>query len=120
MSRNKPGLSLGQSGFVPGTNPGFLIFLHNGRPVFPGTNPACPWDNPGGEGQRKELTCSKFMCLFRSLLRGADSQLAREPVYEPYPGPRSSVDLASFSGKGRQIHIGGGWGEPVDRSAGEM
>ena len=37
--RDKPGLSPGQSGFVPGTNPGFLLILHSGSPV-------CPWDIP--------------------------------------------------------------------------
>ena len=30
---------------------------------------------------------------------GSDSQIACEPVYEPHPGPRSIVDLASLSGK---------------------
>ena len=36
---DKLSLSLGQSGFVPGTNPGFLLILHKGSPV-------CPRDKP--------------------------------------------------------------------------
>ena len=55
--RDKPGLSPGQSGFVPGTNPGFLLTLHSGSPV-------CPWDKPGlsrghsgDEGRKKEFMC---------------------------------------------------------------
>ena len=47
---DKPGSSLGQTHFVPGKNPGFLLILHRGSPV-------CPWDNPGDEGRPK-----KFMC----------------------------------------------------------
>ena len=39
--------------------------------------------------------------------KGADSQIACEPVYEPHPGP-----------KDRQIHARGG--EFINRSAGEM
>ena len=39
-----------------------------------------------------------------------DSQIAREPVYEPRPGTRSIVDLASLSGKNRQINDRGGGG----------
>ena len=68
--RDKPGLSLGQSGFVPGTNPLFLLTLHSGSPV-------CPWDKPSlsrghswDEGRQKEFMCQKFMCLFRSLDSG--------------------------------------------------
>ena len=52
---DKPGLSPGQSGFVPGTNPGFLLTLHSG-------SPECPWDKPslsqghsGYEGRQKEF-----------------------------------------------------------------
>ena len=55
--RDKPGLSPGQSGFVPGTNPGFLLILHSGSPV-------CPWDKPslslghsGDEGRQTEFMC---------------------------------------------------------------
>ena len=50
MSRDKPGLSLGQSGLAPGTKPGFLLVLHNGSPV-------CPWDHPGDQGRQKEFMC---------------------------------------------------------------
>ena len=38
--------------------------------------------------------------------KGADSQIARETVYEPHPNPRSIVHVAA-SGKNRQIHNGG-------------
>ena len=55
--RDKPGLSPGQSGFVPGTNPGFLLMLHSGSPV-------CPWDKPSlslghsrDEGRQTEFMC---------------------------------------------------------------
>ena len=34
-----PGMSQGQTGFVPGTNRVFLLILRNGSPV-------CPWDKP--------------------------------------------------------------------------
>ena len=59
-----PGLSLGQTGVVPGTNRGFLLILHSGSPV-------CPWDKPGlslgqtgGEWRQKKFMCQMFMCLF--------------------------------------------------------
>ena len=48
---DKPGLSLGQTHFVPGTNPGFLRILHNGSPV-------CPWDRPSlslGQSQGRRV-----------------------------------------------------------------
>ena len=55
--RDKVGLSPGQSGFVPGTSPGFLLILHSGSPV-------CPWDKPslslghsGDEGRQTEFMC---------------------------------------------------------------
>ena len=55
--RDKLGLSPGQTGFVPGTNPGFLLILHSGSPV-------CPWDEPslslghsGDEGRQTEFMC---------------------------------------------------------------
>ena len=55
--RDKPGLSPGQSGFVPGTNPGFLLILHSGSPV-------CPWDKPslsrGHSGDERRQ--AEFMC----------------------------------------------------------
>ena len=63
-----PGLSQGQTGFVPATNPGqthvFSLFYTVEAQFVPGTNPVCPRDKPslsqgqtGGKGQQK-----KFMC----------------------------------------------------------
>ena len=37
-----------------------------------------------------------------------DSQIAREAVWEPHPGPRSILDLASSSGKIKKSSIGDG------------
>ena len=69
--RDKVGLSPGQSGFVPGTNPGFLLTLHSGSPV-------CPWDKPGlsrghsgDEGRKKEFMCLMLMCLSHALQKGS-------------------------------------------------
>ena len=45
--RDKPGLSPGQSGFVPGTKPRFLLILHSGSPVCPWDKPSCPGDIRG-------------------------------------------------------------------------
>ena len=59
--RDKPGLSPGQSGFVPGTNPGFLLIYTAEAQLVPGTNPVCPWDIPGTKGGRKSL-CVKSLC----------------------------------------------------------
>ena len=61
--RDKPGLSPGQSGFVPGTNPGFFLFYTAEAQFVPGTNPVCPWDIPGTKGGRQSL-CVKRLCAF--------------------------------------------------------
>ena len=54
-------MSPGQTGLVPGTNPGFLL-IHTAEAQFvPGTNPVCPWDIPGTKGGRKSL-CVKSLC----------------------------------------------------------
>ena len=59
--RDKLGLSPGQSGFVPGTNPGFSPYFTAEAQFVPGTNPVCPWDIPGTKGGRKSL-CVKSLC----------------------------------------------------------
>ena len=58
---DRPGLSPGQSGFVPGTNPGFLLIYTAEAQFVPGTHPVCPWDIPGTKGGRKSL-CVKSLC----------------------------------------------------------
>ena len=74
-----PGLSLGQTRFVPGTNPGcprdkprFSSYFTQWKPSLslgqarfvPGTNPVCPWDKPVANGGRRSLgvqsLCAKF------------------------------------------------------------
>ena len=60
---DKPGLSPGQSGFVPGTNPGFLLTLHSGSPVCPWDKPSLSRDISGTKGGRKSL-CVKRLCAF--------------------------------------------------------
>ena len=55
--RDKPGLSPGQSGFVPGTNPGFLLTLHSGSPVCPRDKPSLSRGHSGDEGRQKEFMC---------------------------------------------------------------
>ena len=55
--RDKPGLSRGQSGFVPGTNPGFLLILHSGSPVRPWDKPSLSLGHSGDEGRQKEFMC---------------------------------------------------------------
>ena len=57
-----PGLSLGPTHFVPGTNPGFLLIYTMEAQFVPGTHPVCPWDNPGDEGGRK--LCVRSLCAF--------------------------------------------------------
>ena len=60
-----PGISPGLTGFVPGTKPTLSqgqtqvssLFYTMEAQFVPGTNPVCPWDNPGDEGRHK-----KFMC----------------------------------------------------------
>ena len=59
--RDKPGLSPGQSGFVPGTNPGFLLILHSGSPVCPWDKPVCPGDIPGTKGGRQSLRVKRYV-----------------------------------------------------------
>ena len=59
-----PRLSLGQSGFVPGTKPGFSLFYTKMDAQFvPGTNPVCPWTIPGTKGSKGSL-CVKSSCAF--------------------------------------------------------
>ena len=55
--RDKPGLSPGQSGFVPGTNPGCLLILHSGSPVRPWDKPSLSLGHSGDEGRQKEFMC---------------------------------------------------------------
>ena len=68
-TKDKPGLSPGQSGFVPGTNPGFLLILHSGSPV-------CPLDKP-----------SLSLGQFRG--RRAADRVYVLKVYVPFPFPRN-------------------------------
>ena len=49
--------SLGQTHFVPGTNPLFLLLFYTMEAQFVAvTSPVCPWDNLGDEGRHKEFT----------------------------------------------------------------
>ena len=57
---DKPGLPPGQTHFVPGTIPGFLLILHTGSPVCPR---ALSLGQPGNEGQPKS-SCAKSLCAF--------------------------------------------------------
>ena len=51
--------------------PGFSPYFTQWKPDFtgfvPGTNPVCPWDNPGDERRHRKFMSKKFMCLFRLL-----------------------------------------------------
>ena len=47
----------GQSGFVPGTNPGFLLILHSGGPVRSWDKPSLSLGHSGDEGRQKEFMC---------------------------------------------------------------
>ena len=65
-------VALGRPQEVPATKPGFLLILHQGKiPYFtPGTNQACPWDNPGDEGRQKS-SCVKSYVPFSLAIGGA-------------------------------------------------
>ena len=52
-----PGMSRGQTGFVPGTNPGFLLIVHNGSPVCPRDKPSLSSGQSRGGRAQKELMC---------------------------------------------------------------
>ena len=52
-------------GTTPGQTRAFSFFYT--VEALPGTNPVCPWDNPGDEGRHRKFMWEKFMCLFRSL-----------------------------------------------------
>ena len=73
-----PGLSQGQTQFVPGTNPVcpwdkpglslgqtevFSLLYTVDAQFVPGTNLACSWDKPVANGGRKSL-CAKCLCAF--------------------------------------------------------
>ena len=52
-------LSVGQTQFVPGTNPGFLLILQNGSPV-------CPRDKPSlSLGQSRDEGWQKSLCVLK-------------------------------------------------------
>ena len=76
---DKPGLSLGQTHFVPGIKPGFLLILHNGSPV-------CPRDKPS-------------LSLRQSRGRRAAEKVYVLKVYVPF-------SLANISGQiGKRPHL---------------
>ena len=86
--RDESGLSLGQTHFVPGTNPGFLLILHNGRPV-------CPRDKPSlSLGQSRGRRAAERVYVFNvyvpfslAILLGANriahlpQTLPQTPIY---------------------------------------
>ena len=79
---DKPTLSQGQTQV-------FSLFYTMEAQFVPGTNPVCPWDNPGDEGRHKRFMCSKFMCLFRSLFLSnvrVKGLLGSEHSWEPQKG----------------------------------
>ena len=47
--------------------PGFYPYSTQWKPDFtgfvPGTNPVCPWDNPGDEGRHRKF-CDRSLCAF--------------------------------------------------------
>ena len=55
------------TGFVPGTNPGFLLILHSGSPISPGLSLGqtrfVPGTIPGTKGGTESL-CEKSLCAF--------------------------------------------------------
>ena len=53
---DKPGLSLGQNGFVPGTNPGFSLFYTAEAQFVPGTKPSLSLGQPWGRRAAEEFT----------------------------------------------------------------
>ena len=65
--RNKPGETLGQIRWKPGTNPGFLLILHSGSPISPGLSLGqtqfVPGTIPGTKGGTESL-CEKCLCAF--------------------------------------------------------
>ena len=66
---DKPGLSPGQSGFVPGTNPGFLFILHSGSPVRPWDKPSLSLGHSGDEGQLLKVYVPLSFSLGKGTLR---------------------------------------------------
>ena len=100
---SSPGLSLGQTGFVPGTNPvksGFHCVKYGENPglsqVFtgfvPGTNPVKSPDKPGvvprPTGQKNLCLCAFFLPEFRKgVLRASHSkpQKPRDEFLKPPP-----------------------------------
>ena len=65
--RDKPSLSLGQIRWKTGTNPGILLILHSGSPISPGLSPGqtrfVPGTIPGTKGGTESL-CEKSLCAF--------------------------------------------------------
>ena len=63
MSRGQTGLSLGQSGVVPGTNPGFLLIYTREAQFVPVHKPSLSLGIPGTKSGIKSL-CVKSLCAF--------------------------------------------------------
>ena len=102
----RPRVSPGDfTGFVPGTNPGFILILHSGSPISPGLSLGqtrfVPGTIPGTKGGTESLCEKKFMCLFRSLAQ----ESAEKGLRVPSPilplhrrGVRHPVQTGTFRG----------------------
>ena len=65
--RDKPSLSLGQIRCKTGTNPGILLILYSGSPISPGLSLGQTWFVPGtipGTKGGTESLCEKSLCAF--------------------------------------------------------
>ena len=93
---DQPGLSLGQTHFVPGTNPGFLLVFHN-------ENPVCARDKPslslgqtqGRRAAEKEYVLNVYVPFSlakikneKSAQRGTDIPRTSGGHSSGYPGPK--------------------------------
>ena len=71
-------------GKAPGLSQVFLLIFYTMEPQFvPGTNPVCPWDNPGTKGGKKVYVLKVYVPFSLAILLSSITGNFRPPPLPP-------------------------------------
>ena len=92
------------TGFVPGTNPGFLFFLHSGSPANPGLSlgqtefvPGTIPGTKGGTGSLCEESLCAFLARYLKCLRGPNDQKKFDRARNVQSRSKFLISLENFN-----------------------